>query len=94
MLIRKTFGLSLLLLAMPIAACTARPQLAPIPSVQLPTEVLMPVWTPPSEAATTPCAAAALPADGINTDLDGAIMTAREKVRADCNAAKLEALGK
>jgi hypothetical protein len=54
----------------------------------------VPVWTPPSQEAVTPCAAATLPADGINTDLDGAIMTAREKVRADCNARKLEALGK
>lgn len=61
--------------------------------MQLPTEVLMPVWTAPSKEAVTPCPQAEIPADGINTDLDGAIMTAREKVRADCNAAKLEALG-
>lgn len=83
---------SALLLALSTAACTARAPLASIPSPLLPTEVKVPVLVALPFDMTQPCEPAAVLDGGINTDVDGSIMTAREHVTALCNARKLKAI--
>lgn len=91
MLTRKMPIALALLLVIFTAACTQRPALAPIPPPVLPLEVKVPVLVPLPMGLTSPCAPAT-PLAPINTDADGAIQTAREKVRADCAEGKLKAI--
>jgi protein involved in polysaccharide export with SLBB domain len=90
--IRKTIIPLVLLLATFTGACTEQVRLAPIPPVQLPREVKVPVLVPLPEEMTATCAPAPVPAGGLNTDADGALQTAREKVRADCAEGKLKTI--
>lgn len=85
---RRLCSLSALLPAMLIAACTVT---SPAPA---PVIVKVPVYKELPPDMTADCAEVQFPSDGIRSDLDGATMTAREKVRADCNANKLDAVRK